>query len=194
MSRIPTAATLAPALVSAALAMALGAPLSAQESGEKVNQLIVFGDDPCPQSTAPDEITVCARKEESERFRIPEPLRDIGKPPARAWTDRVLAYESVGKFGTQSCSPVGAGGWTGCSQKLIQNAYAEKHQAPDVRFGELIAAERAKRLSTIDQDARETQARVEAVEREYAARQGSMASPDAVDARPAAPPAGGAGK
>ena len=47
------------------------APALAQADGEKVNQLIVYGDDPCPQSSA-DQITVCARKGESERYRIPE--------------------------------------------------------------------------------------------------------------------------
>jgi len=41
-------------------------------SEEKVNQLIVFGNDPCPASSG-NEITVCARKGEEERFRIPEP-------------------------------------------------------------------------------------------------------------------------
>lgn len=187
MSRLPIVAALAPALIGAGLAMALATPLSAQESGEKVNQLIVYGNDPCPQSTSPDEITVCARKDESERFRIPEPLRGVDDPTHRAWTERVLDYETVGKFGTNSCSPVGAGGYTGCTQKLIQNAYAEKRQGPNAQFGQLIAAERAKRLSTVDEEARETQARVEAAEREYEARQGSMASPDATDAKQQAP-------
>ena len=182
-------ATLARPVVAIGLAAAAtlfaSSPALAQadSSGEKINQLIVFGNDPCPQSTSSGEITVCARKDEGERYRIPEPLRGIDTPANRAWTDRVLAYETVGNFGTQSCSPVGAGGWTGCSQQLIHNAYAEKKESsPDIKFGELIAAERAKRLSTIDEDARATQTRVEAAEREYEARQGSAAVPNASDA------------
>ena len=56
---------------------------------------------------AEGEIVVCARKDESERYRIPETLRD--NPNAaqnQAWSERVRAYEYVGsKTGTQSCSP-----------------------------------------------------------------------------------------
>lgn len=150
----------------------LAAPnVQAQDAGEKVNQLIVYGDDPCPPS-ADGEITVCARKAESERFRIPAPLRETGNlQKNEAWNNKVLAYETVGRFGTRSCSPVGAGGALGCTEKLIDNAYAEKRESSDVRFSELIQAEREKRLATIDQDAAATQSRVEEAEKEYAARQ-----------------------
>lgn len=160
------------------------------DPGEKVNQVIVYGNDPCPQATSANEITVCARKDEGERYRIPAPLRGSDEPQNRAWTDRVLAYETVGKTGTLSCTPVGPGGFTGCTQKLIQNAYAERNGGSDVHFSDLIAKERAKRLSTIDKDAQATQARVEAEEKQYAAQHnGSMASPDATDAQTATPPA-----
>ena len=146
------------------------APALAQEEGERVNQLIVFGDDLCPASTGA-EITVCARKDEAERYRIPESLRsDPGAPGNEPWTDKVRAYETVGATGTESCSPVGAGGATGCMSRLIDAAYAEKRQNGDVRFGQLIEEERAKRLSTIDVDAAATQARVEVLEKEYDAK------------------------
>ena len=87
------------------------APALAQDDseGEKVNQLIVYGDDPCPAS-ASGEITVCARKPEGERYRIPEPLRGIDSPKSEAWSNKVEAYETVGAFGTLSCSPIGPGG------------------------------------------------------------------------------------
>ncbi len=145
-------------------------PALAQGSGERVNQLIVYGDDPCPQSSG-DEITVCARKDEAERYRIPEPLRDTASPQNDAWANRVTAYETVGREGILSCPPVGAGGATGCTQKLIQQASAERENDPSVRFGELIAAERERRLSTIDAEAAATQARVEEIERQHAERQ-----------------------
>jgi len=52
----------------------LATPVAAQDQpGDRVNQLVIFGDDPCPQSSE-DEIVVCARKDESERYRIPETL------------------------------------------------------------------------------------------------------------------------
>ena len=151
--------------------LALAAPALAQETPEaKVNQLIVFGDDPCPASED-GTITVCARKAEAERFRIPEELRQSFSPQNEAWNNKVLAYERVGRTGTMSCSPTGAGGWTGCSGRLIEQAYAEKDSAPELRFSELIAAEREKRLATVDQEAAETQKRVEELEKQMEERQ-----------------------
>jgi hypothetical protein len=179
-----------PFAVFAACAVALPQPaLAADQAGDKVNQLIVFGNDPCPPSTD-DQITVCARKDEGERFRIPEPLRDNPNQTSnQAWTERVKAYETVGSFGTNSCSPVGAGGDTGCLAKLINNAYAERKQSSDVHFGKLIEAEREKRLQSVDTEAASEQARVESLEKEYDARLAKERT--AGDAQPAATPAPG---
>lgn len=179
-------------LAAAALATATGfAPLPAMAQanpGEKVNQLIVYGDDPCPASTD-GSITVCARKDEAERFRIPAPLRDNPNASVnQGWTERVKAYETVGAMGVASCSPVGSGGASGCMAKLIDRAYAEKKQATDVQFGRLIEEERAKRLQSIDKDAAAEQGRVEQLEKEYEAR---LARERTAGDAPAAPaPAG----
>ena len=148
---------------------AAAAPALAQGEDERVNMVIVYGDDACPPSTA-DEITVCARKDESERYRIPAPLRFSDDPDNIAWTERVERYETVGEFGAMSCSPTGAGGFTGCTQKLIDAAYDEKREGSDVRFGQLIAEARAARLSTIDEAAAAEQERVEAIEKQYMER------------------------
>jgi hypothetical protein len=157
----------------------LAAPALAQSEGERINQVIVFGNDPCPPAANPDEITVCARKDEEERFRIPAPLRESQSPQNRAWNDRVLAYETIGRTGTLSCSSTGPGGSTGCLERLIDTAYAEKRQSdPSLKFGELIAAERAKRLATLDADAAATQARVEQAEKDYEARQRAQQDAD----------------
>lgn len=173
----------------AALGLIAFAPLPAQAQaapGEKVNQLIVYGDDPCPAS-ADGSITVCARKEESERFRIPAPLRDNPNASVnQGWTERVKAYETVGASGQYSCSPVGSGGASGCMAKLINQAYAEKKQSTDVQMGKLIEDERAKRLQTIDADAAAEQARVEQIEKEYDAR---IARERAAEGAPAPAPA-----
>lgn len=150
-------------------------PAAAQSENEKINQLIIYGDDPCPASSGA-EITVCARKDESERYRIPEPLRDSQSPANDAWNNRVVAYETVGQGGTLSCSPVGPGGSTGCLAKLVNRAYAEKGSDAQSRFSDLIAAEREKRLSTIDAEAAETQSRVEEAERAYEERQRAQES------------------
>lgn len=155
------------------LAAASALPLAAHAAPpgeEKVNQLIVYGDDPCPPSTD-EQITVCARKGEGERYRIPEDLRENPNSPAnQAWTERVKAYETVGASGTNSCSPVGGGGATGCLARLINNAYAERKQSSSVRFGKLIEAARERRLQNVDDEAAEEQARVESLEKQYDAR------------------------
>lgn len=162
-------------LATAAIPLAiasLAAPAAAQEqAGDKVNTVIVYGNDACPKSTGND-ITVCARMSESERYRIPENLRGSDSPQNQSWTNKVESYETVGNFGPLSCTPYGAGGELGCTAKMIKNAYAEKKQGSDVKFGQLIAQARSERLSTIDQEAAETQGRVEEAEKEYLARQG----------------------
>lgn len=166
------------------------APALAQDAPEpKVNQLIIYGNDECPVS-ADDTITVCARKAEAERFRIPQILRQSSSPQNEAWNNKVLAYERVSKTGTMSCSPVGAGGWTGCSGRLIDAAYAEKQSDESIRFGQLIAEERAKRLSTIDKDAAKTQTDVEKLEDQMEARQKAEAEA-AAKAEAAKKPEGG---
>ena len=147
-------------------------PSAAQEQGgDKVNTVIVYGNDECPKSNG-DQITVCARMSESERYRIPEALRGSDSPQNESWSNRVQSYESVGNFGPLSCTPYGAGGELGCTAKMIKDAYAEKKQGSDVRFSQLIQQARAERLSTIDQESAATQARVEQAEQEYLARQG----------------------
>lgn len=145
-------------------------PAAAQDqAGDKVNTVIVFGDDECPQSTGGD-IVVCARVDESERFRIPEALRFSEDPSNQAWANRVKSFETIGNFGPLSCTPVGAGGELGCTAQMIAAAYEERRTGSGVRAGELIAAQRADRLSTIDAEAAATQARVEEIERQYLER------------------------
>ena len=160
-------------LTSAAFAVAAftAMPAAAQEAtvDEKVNMVIVYGDDTCPVSTD-QEIVVCSRMAEDERYRIPETLRFSEDPANSAWARRVERLEMVGAFGTMSCSPAGAGGFTGCTQQMIDAAYADKKEGKDVRFGQLIAQAREDRLSTIDGEAAAEQERVEQIEREYMQR------------------------
>ena len=145
-------------------------PASAQdEAGDRVNTIIVYGEDECPQSSG-EEIVVCARMDESERYRIPETLRQSSDPENEPWASRVRAYETVGNFGALSCSPVGSGGELGCTAKMIEAAYQERATGSDVRAGELIAAAREERLETLDAEAAATQARVEELERQYLER------------------------
>ena len=153
------------ALTFASLLMA--APVAAQSAaGDKVRMAIVYGDDAAPAAQG-DEIVVVARMPEADRFRIPEGLRYSEIPANDAWINRVERLEFVGASGTLSCSAVGVGGSTGCTQEMIRNAFADKKASASVRFGALIAAARAERLSTLDSTAADEQARVEALEKEY---------------------------
>ncbi len=166
--KIALIAALGANLVIAAPAQAQSPAQSAPD--DKVNMVIVYGDDPCPAADD-GSITVCARKDEGERFRIPAPLRQSASPQNEAWNNKVIAYERVGRTGTLSCSPVGPGGATGCMQQLIDRSYAEKADSSDVRFSTLIQAERDRRLSTVDSEASQTQTDVEARELQYEAQQ-----------------------
>lgn len=141
---------------------------------EKINQLIVYGDDACPESKG-DEIVVCARMDEADRYRIPSSLRtDPNDSRNQATSERIKSYEYVAASGTMSCSPSGAGGFTGCGLAEINKAYAEKAQDPGITFGRLIAAERAKRMAGIDAEAAEVEERVKAFEQDRAAREAKL--------------------
>ena len=113
------------ALIAASIVVP-SAPAAAQNA--KVSEIIVYGTDPCPRSTD-DEIVVCARKPESERFRIPEKLRQGGSLQSRqAWAVRAKNFETVGRTGIMSCSPVGPAGYTGCADQLIKQAFEERRE------------------------------------------------------------------
>ena len=99
--------------------------------------------------------------------------RDHGQLPVLLLAyraQRVEAFKFVGDFGAMSCSPTGAMGFTGCTQKMIDAAYEAREGGSAARFSQLIAEARAERLSTIDEDAAAEQARVEMIEREYMER------------------------
>ena len=120
----------ASSLLLAGLVIVPAAPALAAAKSD-VNEIIVFGTDPCPRSTD-DSIVVCARKPEGERFRIPEKLRSGGSYQSRRnWASRATQFETYSRTGTNSCSPVGPGGFTGCTQKLISQAFKERSAEAD---------------------------------------------------------------
>lgn len=154
------------------------APALAQEpapaDADKINMVIVYGNDRCEESSD-DTINVCARLSEADRYRIPTQLReDVNNPRKEAWAKRVLAYEYVGREGTMSCTPTGGGGFTGCGLKEIDAAYAEKEADPGLAFGRMIAAERKKRLAAIDAEAELVEQRVQQFEKERAEREARL--------------------
>jgi len=165
---------------SLAAMMALGgAPAAlAQDAAAEPNvrQDVVYGTDECGSSTD-DEIVVCMRLPEGERFRIPDILRgDPNAPVNEAWANKIQRIERVGRFGTDSCSPAGLGGFTGCTQQMINNAVAERQQDDRVNWTAAIAAERQKRIDAIDGKSREAEAAVVAQEAARGTRETEMAA------------------
>lgn len=79
----------------------------------------VFGTEPCPKPTSPDEVVVCARLPESEIYRIPTPLRQAERRRNPFEENRALLVGDVSGGGIGSCSAVGAGGAVGCNRKQV---------------------------------------------------------------------------
>jgi hypothetical protein len=110
-------------------AFAIPAPATAQQNA--IAEIIVFGNDPCPRSTD-DQVVVCARRPESERYRIPPNMRQSGTPQQmQSWAVRSKSLETVGSTGINSCSPVGPAGYTGCLEKVIKEARGERKKQAD---------------------------------------------------------------
>lgn len=161
----------AAALPLAAAAIGLASPAAAQDQpGDRVNMVIAYSEDECPTASEEGEIVICEILVEAERYRIPSNLRTSDSPQNRSWTRDVEKIRYIGAFGTMSCDPAGAGGFTGCTQQMIDAAYQDKQEGSKVRFAQLIEQARQERLSGIDASAAAEQSRVEEIEREYLER------------------------
>lgn len=117
-----------------------------------VNQVIVYGEDPCPASTD-DVINVCARLPEEDRFRIPPNLRQSANDPAgQSWSNRAIELSYVGASGIGSCTPTGPGGGvTGCFNQIVQQARAERANSDQTNWNQLIEQARQERLRRIEE-------------------------------------------
>ncbi len=135
------------------------------EDTEKVKQVFVYGEDPCPPSEG-DEIVVCARLPDNDRYRIPKELRaDPLAPANQAWANRARSIETVGATGINSCSPAGAGGFTGCFAQLARQAREEREaMLGDASWADAVAREREKRLGNLDAESEEVEQRARADE------------------------------
>jgi hypothetical protein len=163
-------ALLTAATVSLGAAMLAASPAAAQGAGgERINMVIAYSEDECPEARD-QEIVICEILVEEERYRIPSNLRLSDSPQNVAWSRRVDKIRYEGDFGAMSCSPAGAGGFTGCNQKFVEAWGKDRAESEQVRFGQLIDQARRERLSEIDEDAAAEQERVEMIEREYMQR------------------------
>lgn len=96
----------------------------------------VFGNDPCPKAVG-DEVIVCGRLPESERYRIPKafrqkPREDSG--PGASWTSRVEGLEAAQRYTMPgSCTVHGSFGQSGCTQAMIRQWFLERRAATENR-------------------------------------------------------------
>ncbi|MPT48903.1 MAG: hypothetical protein E2598_10875 [Sphingobium sp.] len=121
-------------LMTAMAMIALSVPpvgIAQAEPPERVFVLVIYGDDPCPQKTEnkeDEEIVVCARRPESERYRIPKKLREQAAPVGGpGWASQVANMEEAGRsLMPGSCSVNGSAGQTGCIQAMLRQWFAER--------------------------------------------------------------------
>ncbi|HEY5713156.1 MAG TPA: hypothetical protein VIT38_14775 [Allosphingosinicella sp.] len=119
-----------PLLVSPALAKGPDLP-------ERQSTLVVYGSDPCPRASSDSEAVVCARRPESDRYRIPRRFRDRPERPAEvSWASRVESLdEASAQARPNSCSVVGSYGQSGCQQQFISQWYASRRAARAANAG-----------------------------------------------------------
>jgi hypothetical protein len=105
------------------------AVLPAPAAAQATNEVIVYGNDPCPRSTD-STVYVCTRRPENQRYRIPETLRESGTRQQRqAWANKSRQIMTAGATGIGSCSAVGPGGSSGCLIQEIRRAKQESQEA-----------------------------------------------------------------
>ncbi|NCP11440.1 MAG: hypothetical protein GW859_05720 [Sphingomonadales bacterium] len=133
-------------------------PAAADAGADTIRQQVVYGDDQCTQPTSDNETVVCIIVVEAERYRIPAILR--GDPNAsenQAWATKIERIETISRTGINSCSPTGLGGFTGCSQKMINAAVAARKQDARVDWAAAISEQRRERIDAIDANARKAE-------------------------------------
>ena len=109
------------------------APAAATGTESRTVSIIVYGADPCPAAKG-DEIVVCARQPESERYRIPKRFRGqkaAESPANNAWSNTVRGTEDASRTAAglpNTCSAVGAGGQSGCYSRFLAQSAAQRRQ------------------------------------------------------------------
>lgn len=96
---------------------------------EKISFLVTFGEEKCPKATDPDEIVVCATAPEGDRYRIPKDLRHSEEEAqaSQSWASAVESLDEEARvMRPNSCSVVGTGGFTGCTQAMLREWFAAR--------------------------------------------------------------------
>ncbi|HTG37974.1 hypothetical protein [Sphingomonas sp.] len=120
-------------MAAAGMAGASLAPSAASAQNAMQNGVLyIYGNDRCPTNADGEEIVVCVRKSEAERFRIPQELRELEiTPENQAWAVRQEQTLNAGDSGIGSCSAVGIGGATGCFGQAARNNKIDRRARRD---------------------------------------------------------------
>jgi hypothetical protein len=111
----------------AAVQVSAPQPALAQIGTDRI--IDVYGNERCPSSNG-QQIVVCRRHPETERYRIPKDLRDAEPAPQAAGGNvgAVSAVNTTGGTGVQinSCNAIGAGVNAGCTKSQLDNWKAQR--------------------------------------------------------------------
>lgn len=127
-----------PLLAAAFLSVILPVPFAAPALAQQADRvLVIFGNDKCPTNASGEQIVVCSRRPEGERYRIPKEMRTpiIITPENQSWAAKANDTLDAGAgSGVGSCTTSGPGGNIGCwaqqmraakRQRQAQNAESE---------------------------------------------------------------------
>ena len=104
-------------------------PETLPDGTQRWSFLVTYGEEKCPPPVE-DEIVACARLPESERHRIPAPLREKReerRAMGASWSAQVESYENVARLSRpDSCSSVGSYGFSGCTAAALRRWFEER--------------------------------------------------------------------
>lgn len=94
---------------------------------ERVRSILLSPGERCPAAQG-DEVVVCAPQDDP--YRIPKAFRQRKvEQQTQSWVSRVAAMDDIGRTGAglpDTCSVVGSGGQTGCTQAMRRTWLAER--------------------------------------------------------------------
>lgn len=136
-----------PKIMLAIISLTLAFPASATEiiqvepkadAPERISFLTTFGEEECPEAVG-DEIVVCATAPEGDRYRIPKKLREKDEVDLAggSWTSAVESLDEAARSERpNSCSAVGTNGFTGCTQAILRQWFAERRAKEASKTGD----------------------------------------------------------
>jgi hypothetical protein len=108
---------------------AVASPAAPLDTPERINVLVTYGEDKCPEAEG-DEIVVCAHHPESERYRIPKELREAEaeeEAGGQSWSSALASHDEAARPALPgSCSVVGTQGSTGCQAAIMRQWFDER--------------------------------------------------------------------